>query len=225
MRVIRLQWAGLGGTMKLRLLILLLFALPLRADTIFTNIGPPGAVSYDTYHYGFVQQGIGPADIVTLTFTPTRSARGSLGLFFPVFWGDSAANSNGIYLSLADASGQFLFQGNNDSGPFFSAPPLSLLRCCSLFEVRTPPINLLAGEPYTLTMFPETNAVEYWFLAGNGDPGLLVTTPEASTLLLLGAGLVGLLLAKAAERRAAAWAARNGVTWLEPYTRLVNKAH
>jgi hypothetical protein len=181
-----------------RLPLALLLALPAKADILFTNIGQPGAVAYQGNQYGLVDDSIFGVTTVSLAFIPTRSQNAPVGLFFPVFAFSTGAdplgrddnNGNGFFLLLSNASGELwhsgllgapiLFHGDGGNDPLLNR---------AVFHVETSGINLVAGEQYTLTMTPWSNAVDGWFLAPGGDPGLMVT-PEPSSFTLLAAGLL-----------------------------------
>src|SRR5262249_34892971 len=117
--------------------VLLLAAWPARADVIFTNLGQPGATSYQGDQYGLVEQGF-DFQTVTLSFTPTRNVSNPISLFLPVFFfstgadplGRDSINSNGIFLSLANPSGELwnsgllfptiLFHGDGGNDPLLN---------------------------------------------------------------------------------------------------------
>lgn len=208
---------------RLPFLVLLLLAAAgtAQADTLFTNVGPPGAASYTT-NYDVVA---GWSDTVFYTvstlFTTNRDSSGPVDLFLSIFAFSTGVDPTGLdnnnfpafILSLTAGAADEIWR----SQPFYPSLLVSNYDptrvCCSLFHVRTGNVKLHPGTPYVLTAIPwQTNTTDFWFLNDQGQPGLVVTSrsggptrfantlattaepiPEPGTLALLAAGLLGLV--------------------------------
>jgi len=189
-------------------LAVLLSAVPLRADTLFSNIGEPGAATYQQDKYNVVS---GFSDTffysVNVLFMVNRDSSGPVDLFLPIFAWSTGSAPNGLDSNNYPAFVLSLTYGAADeiwrSGPLFPSWLLnngydSTHACCSLFHVQTGDVQLHTGGPYVLTAIPwQTNTTDFWYLNDQGQPGLIVeapvTTPEPETITLVALGLIVLL--------------------------------
>ena len=171
---------------------LFLLAAPLRADTIYSNLGPSGAL-YQPDTYSLVA-GWFTDFTVSAPFSVPENTSGSLDVLLPIF-----ALSTGIAPDGADSNNYPAFNLTLTSGRtvLWHAealfPPWILNdgftrfhACCGLYSVEIEGVQLQAGQPYLLTASPYTfDTTDAWYLNAQGQPGLEIQTPEPSPLFLL----------------------------------------
>jgi len=152
------------------------------ADTLYSNLGPQGAL-YQPDTYGLVAGSIPEDFIVSTSFSVSHNTNGDLDFFLPIFFFSAASNYPGFDLTLTDGKAVVWH------GELFFPPAVTfetrLNACCGLFEVQVNDIKLKKKVAYTLTASPSSfNSTDFWYLNAQGEPGLLIQTPEPSTLLL-----------------------------------------